>query len=521
MDARYEEKTFESYFNTELDGKTDIYFPLGQVQEGIIGLDSAAYSRSWRLWRRVGHPFWFRPPFAGVDLQDIAAEMELYLTDEVKNIPPMKVNLLFQYKRPEFITNSLGKEWTLWNQRYFRYDLYKEQHDLLAHIETSFGNSALVLYAAPAVEDVVELVRLKKSGSIIDNSNFRKASELNGHHRNSYTKAGTYSQACSEPKRIDNFDLIKLINSVDAPPREDNREFLIGFARTISTSLRQTPIAVAYDERLSEFGDRIREFSLFYSLLSMSIFREITGTQWIVSLGGSRPRGRRSGISVRELSCSFPLAVPMAEQTGGNPGLILRVAETRPGYRLTMRAILDIASPDWTHRVKNTEWLVSHPLFDKEVPRNAWALNTPVLGSFGRNYLEQTDELIQLAKELVDLKQASAKLYEMAYKQFAEQRGEAVACMLDDKSSAAEIMARLEITDLCRPTAVEALYDVFLAVKQHSASWFIKRYYWTSTPSGDGGFLAIGLGEDGGIVIASVHPTERHPQLGAIFSRRS
>ena len=227
---------------------------------------------------------------------------------------------------------------------------------------------------------------------------------------------------------------------------------------------------------------------------------------------------RLLGISVHEPSCIFPLAMPMTEQTGGNPVLILRVAVTRPGYPLTMRAILDIASPGWTHRVMNSEWLASHPLFDKEVPRNGWALNAPVPGSFGRDYLEQTDDLIQLA---VDPKNPSAKSYERAYKQFAEQRGEVVARMLDDKSSVAEIMAHLEITDLCRPTAVELLSDVFLAVTNHKASWFIKRYFWTSTPSGDGGFLAIGLGADGGIVIASVHPTERHPQLGAIFSCRS
>ncbi|EPL3991176.1 hypothetical protein M2010_002181 [Providencia stuartii] len=59
MDARYEEKTFESYFNNELDRKTSIYFPLGQVQEGILGLDSVARSNSRRLWKTLGYPFWF------------------------------------------------------------------------------------------------------------------------------------------------------------------------------------------------------------------------------------------------------------------------------------------------------------------------------------------------------------------------------------------------------------------------------------------------------------------------------
>ena len=195
MDARYEEKTFESYFNTELDRKSSLYFPLGQVQEGVLGVDSVAHSRSWRLWRKLGYPFWLSPPFTGVELQHIAEEMERHLGVEVKNIPAMKVNALFQYKRPQYITMASGAEWHLWHRKYFRYDLYVEQHALLSHIEATFGSDAIVLYAAPAVEDVSDLVRLKKKNAIIANTNFRRASELNGHHRNTYIKAGTYSQA--------------------------------------------------------------------------------------------------------------------------------------------------------------------------------------------------------------------------------------------------------------------------------------------------------------------------------------
>jgi hypothetical protein len=49
MKPRFEEKTFESYFNTELDQRASIYFPFGQVQEGGIGADASAMSRSRRL----------------------------------------------------------------------------------------------------------------------------------------------------------------------------------------------------------------------------------------------------------------------------------------------------------------------------------------------------------------------------------------------------------------------------------------------------------------------------------------
>ncbi len=289
MDARYEEKTFESYFNSELDRKTSVYFPFGQVQEGVVGLDSAAHSRNWYLWRKLGYPFWFLPPFSGVELQDIAREMERFLQKEVHNIPAMKVNLLFQYKRPEFITVSSGAEWHLWNRRYFRYDLYDQQHALLSHIEATFGQDAIVLYAAPAVEDVEELVDLKKSNAIIDNTNFRRASELDGHHRNTYIKAGTYSQACSNPERLDNFDLIELIDNVEPKAQRDNGQFLLEFAARVNSSVREAKgigyLKAAFVERMDEFKEyELERHEFFFAMLTMSVFREITGSQWVLPL---------------------------------------------------------------------------------------------------------------------------------------------------------------------------------------------------------------------------------------------
>ncbi len=79
MLPKYEEKTFESYFNTELDRRTRIYFPFGQVQEGGIGADSAAMSRDRWLWRRLGFPYWLYPRFSGVDLREVADEMEQHI----------------------------------------------------------------------------------------------------------------------------------------------------------------------------------------------------------------------------------------------------------------------------------------------------------------------------------------------------------------------------------------------------------------------------------------------------------
>ncbi|HBB7016443.1 TPA: hypothetical protein JTK17_004296 [Escherichia coli] len=293
MDARYEEKTFESYFNNELDRKTSIYFPLGQVQEGVLGLDSVAHSRGWFLWRKLGYPFWLSPQFSGVELREIAHEMEHYLGRGVKNIPTMKVNLLFQYKRPQYITMSSGSEWHLWNQKYFRYDLYTQQHTLLSHIETKFGNDAVVLYAAPSVVDVGDLVNLKRAGSIIDHTNFRRARELDGHHRNTYIKAGTYSQACSEPEMIENFNLIEMIEAMEPRQSEDNVNLIINFSRQINSAMKDVEgigyLKTAFENRMDEFRDYgLQQFVLFYSMLTMAIFREVTGCQWLIPFDGRK-----------------------------------------------------------------------------------------------------------------------------------------------------------------------------------------------------------------------------------------
>ena len=81
MQPKYEEKTFESYFNTELDRRSKIYFPFGQVQEGGIGADAAGFSRSKWLWQ---HFALANRNFRGVNLRDVADEMERHLSREIK-----------------------------------------------------------------------------------------------------------------------------------------------------------------------------------------------------------------------------------------------------------------------------------------------------------------------------------------------------------------------------------------------------------------------------------------------------
>jgi hypothetical protein len=265
MRAKFEEKTFEGYFNNELDRRSEIYFPIGQVQEGNFGFDSSSFSTSRRLWAHLGDPFWFFPKFKGLELREIADEMEDFLGVELENVPEMKANLLFQYKRPELITLPTGKEWKYWKEPYFRYNIYKEQQELLMHIHNTFNSKVKVIYASPSTIDVNELVRIRRQ--ILDHSNFKEAVNLQGHKRNTYTKAGRYSIACSEPEQIENLDILELLNGLseknNESKKESNKEFIIDFATKMRNIVSEKSYFSEAFNILNEKASKIENYSLF------------------------------------------------------------------------------------------------------------------------------------------------------------------------------------------------------------------------------------------------------------------
>ncbi|MFB9886917.1 hypothetical protein [Balneatrix alpica] len=280
MKVDFEEKTYESYFNNELDSKSSVYFPPGQVLEGLLGFDAASNSNNRDLWRKLGYPFWFFPHFAGVSLLDIAHELEQELDHFIDKIPNIKANIFLQYKRPEYITTSNGKEWHHWQAEYFRYHIYTSQHQILSKIDQSFGDKALVLYASPAIKSMSELVSLKKNREIINNSNFQKSSKLNNHSKNTYTQAGTHSIACSKPEMLENIDLVSELRRIEATHDMKNKQFITHTSQVITNNMESSKV---FRELMAEYKE-YKEYSLIYAFLTMKVFREITGVQWALSI---------------------------------------------------------------------------------------------------------------------------------------------------------------------------------------------------------------------------------------------
>jgi len=280
MKVHFEEKTYESYFNNELDLKSSVYFPPGQVLEGMLGFDAASNSKNRKLWRIVGYPFGVSPQFSGVNLRDVAQELEVELERIIQSLPSIKANLLFQYKRPEYITTANGKEWHHWNKEYYRYHIYAEQHELLLRIDKSFGDKALVLYASPAINNLSDLVDVKIKKKIIENSNFKKASALNSHSKNTYIRSGTYSIACSQPERLEDINIISKLEFFDAKHDLNNVTFFHNTTNIISENMQNSK---PFQYLMAEYID-LKEYELVYSHITMKIFREVTGIQWLLSI---------------------------------------------------------------------------------------------------------------------------------------------------------------------------------------------------------------------------------------------
>ncbi len=286
MRTGFEEKTYENYFNAELDKRSSVFFPPGQVQEGLLGFDSSADSRNRLLWRRLGYPFWFFPHFSGIELREIADDLENWLNEVINDIPQIRANLIFQYKKPEFMLTGNSKEWNHWNEPYYRYDIYQHQQSILNRIDNKFGDKVLVVYASPQARNITELVRLKTSNNIINSSNFKKASDLNGHRRNTYISSGTFSIACSEPEKIDNLNLLQQLDLIGNNSKQDlsNRQLILSFSKDIRNIISEDSY---YGEPFNELLDdtySFEKFELLESFRVMSIFKQITSLQWISKL---------------------------------------------------------------------------------------------------------------------------------------------------------------------------------------------------------------------------------------------
>lgn len=218
MWAEFKEKTYETYFLSELARQTNILYSPDQNDEGALGFDGSfllplptwrmvfPYAR-FRRWRRlIG--------ISASEIGDFGAELNSHL-------PPFRLNLFVQYKRPDWMHRSNATEWSSWNAPYFRYTIEAKQQSLLEKIVEAAADRAAVVYAAAAFRLNSDLFGHALAGTVIPNSNVCSVEMLNAHNRFTYTEPGSYGIAHSQPEAIEspslNITLARMENNEGLP----------------------------------------------------------------------------------------------------------------------------------------------------------------------------------------------------------------------------------------------------------------------------------------------------------------
>ncbi|MBS0505221.1 MAG: hypothetical protein JSS55_15790 [Proteobacteria bacterium] len=208
MKVKFKEKTYETYFQSEVSRLTTISFAPDQVDESLLGFDGAffvpfigmpgliPYVRAARWRRFVGLP---------------ASAIDRFGQELNDRLPQFNLNLFVQYKRPERMTRSSSSEWQSWNAPYYRYATEYHQQKLLEKITAASNGRAAVVYASPAFWTNAELFAHAEAGTIVTNSNIADIALLTGHHRFSYCSAGHFGMGHSEPESIESLPFETII----------------------------------------------------------------------------------------------------------------------------------------------------------------------------------------------------------------------------------------------------------------------------------------------------------------------
>lgn len=200
--AEFEEKEYENPTSAQLLQGSQYLWPPGQALEFTLGFDAALRVQQTAFWG-----LWGMTPPTGAVLN--AGWWRAYRNAPAPTLPPFRLNLFVQYKRPFYVSTRSGREWSHWNCCYYRFPITPHQQAALEELSTGLGAQGLVVYASPDFHTHAELYTHIQNQHLVSRSNFVKASTLQGHGTYTYSQAGINGIACSDPKEVPSIDLLR------------------------------------------------------------------------------------------------------------------------------------------------------------------------------------------------------------------------------------------------------------------------------------------------------------------------
>lgn len=283
--AEFEEKTYEKYFSHELvHGRLISYSP-GQAAENVLGFDEA-YLVPWHIFYEHFN-FLLKPPLsrlAGIDPN----ELNVLATELGRQLPPLRLNMFVQFKRPEYLSSSRAGEYQHWGCPYYRYKITGHQQAILEKLHSVASDRSIVVYASPAFWKNAALFDAYKKRRIIANSNIVSVDKLSGHGRYTYVSPGGSGTACSAPVRIQSQELESAIAERLTGEEMPLDQHLKVTAYFIERALSDDPDAMQLLEqaRAAIIGERDdaskigRPGDFLYSLLTIEAFCDAFGVSY-------------------------------------------------------------------------------------------------------------------------------------------------------------------------------------------------------------------------------------------------
>lgn len=283
MEPDFEEKVYESYFNAELATKAKFY-PIGQVEEGILGFDSSFYVSKSRI-------FYWQKHFSRNWLQGVTKDDLSWIGNQFnKMYGGVKANLFLQFKRPEYLCNSNAKEWKQWHQSYFRFKINQKQQIILEELAYAAAKKAEVLYASPTLKSRNKLIIAANDKKNLDNSRFVPALDLSEHKTCTYSAHSKSIIAHSDPLEVTPLDLEEYLKEINWYDPKKFTQTVKGIGAIINEAL-------VNDKNNKEILELAKAVEI-YTLSELSTPPDFIQDSWLDHLITIRAFSRAFGINI-------------------------------------------------------------------------------------------------------------------------------------------------------------------------------------------------------------------------------
>ena len=229
----------------------------------------------------------------------------------------------------------------------------------------------------------------------------------------------------------------------------------------------------------------------------------------------------------RDLIPDIPFSTQeLSEAKANGQYLMLYVSNKADGNPITVKELVNTLQEQFKRDGKgkiqyDTSWCENEKFYTTDTPRIAWRLITKdvIPDSLGRNYLQQTEDIVKYLKGTVFNDRSIPTDYQEAIAEFERQKEDIGKNLSSDWLKAASQLAGLKLTQMTRQTFVEERYGWLVYFKKENKRLLENIYTWTGSQMSDGLLVDVGRTGAFGALVSRWAPEHTSDYLGVVLSR--